>query len=125
MGVDASKSQKHTRTEFLALVGAINAPGHISATRMVLTGYFIAQRQQVRRRSCCGNGQDECGRGVGVNGRPPGRPFSKGRYYGQVAATIFTASTFSFGAFAAEADGAWVAPADDSTVPEISTLWPT
>jgi len=46
--------------------------------------------------------------------------------YGQVAATIFTLSTFSFGALAADAAGGCVAERlGGSTVPMISTLWPT
>ncbi len=45
--------------------------------------------------------------------------------YGQVVASILTASTFSFGAFAADAAGDWVVLGGGSTVPAISTLCPT
>ena len=65
---------------------------------------------------------------------------SERRCYGQVAAIILTESTFNFGAVEAEADAVWPAAVVDvvdvdvvdvdevavwSTVPMISTLWPT
>jgi hypothetical protein len=62
--------------------------------------------------------------GANMDGRPSGRP-SHYSDYGQVEAIIFTASTFSFGAFAAELADDGVELAACSTVPEISTLWPT
>src|SRR5262245_21189100 len=55
-----------------------------------------------------------------------GRPLEyRHRSYGQVVDTILTLSTFSVGALAADAGGFSSVREGCSTVPVISTLWPT
>jgi hypothetical protein len=71
-------------------------------------------------------GQEEAVRLSGGGGRlEPGSAAQTLAGYGQVDDTIFTLSTFRVGAFAADAGGFCSLLEGCSTVPMISTLWPT